>query len=183
MNTLLIAPPEKELVTTRKTSGDDRLQRQSVAAPRARILYVDDDDEIRRLGRDVLERQGYKVDMAADGQEGLEALLAGHHQLLITDHNMPHMTGLELVIKARKAGLRLPIVMTSGFAYPSQIPNQVRSSITALLPKPFAATDLLSNVVQILNNNKSTGLEKQAPGSIERIFYEDQSYRHWGINE
>lgn len=185
MNALLIEPRSKNFITTKKTADANKLRGRSMAEPQTRILYVDDDDEIRGLGQEVLERNGYQVDTAADGREGLEALLEGDHQLLITDHKMPYLTGIELVIKARSAGLHLPIVMTSGFTNLSQMPSQIRSEITMLLPKPFATADLLSNVVRILNHDMSNGpaVGGRAPNSIAKTFYDDQNYRHWGINE
>lgn len=154
----------------------------SSASP-ARILYVDDDDMIRGLGRQVLGCQGYDVDTAADGREALAALRKERYNLLITDNNMPHLTGLELVAQARRAGMHLPIVMISSFYNPAQIPAHVRSDIAVLLPKPFVVTELLAAVTQILNQKKGLGPAELALNSIVKTFSSVQSYHNWGINE
>lgn len=183
MNTLLIESTNASPSTTRKTSGDTRFQGLTTVPPRVRILYVDDDDGIRELGQEVLERQGYQVTVVADGREALAALLDGQYQMLITNHNMPHLTGLELVAQTRKAGLRLPIVMTTGFVDLSQIPTQLRSAITALLPKPFVAAELVGTVFRILNGKKDAGPAELALKAIVSTYSSAQTHRYWGINE
>ena len=62
-----------------------------------RILYVDDDALLRELGEQILVRLGYDVDTAKDGAEGWDALHEHEYQLLITDYQMPCLTGLELI--------------------------------------------------------------------------------------
>jgi two-component system, chemotaxis family, sensor histidine kinase and response regulator WspE len=62
-----------------------------------RILVVDDDISIRELSAAVLMPSGYQVDTAEDGAAGWEALHGNNYDLLITDHNMPRVSGVELV--------------------------------------------------------------------------------------
>ncbi len=183
MNTLLIESTSPAPITTRNTSGDTWLLRQTKAPSRARILYVDDDDCIRGLSQEVLERQGYQVDSVADGREALASLQGGRHQLLITDQNMPHLTGLELVAQVRRAGLSLPILMTSSFLDLSQIPIHTRPAITALLPKPFVAAELLGTVSRILKQKNTMGPGELALNAIVNGMSSVQTYRNWGINE
>ncbi len=61
-----------------------------------RILFVDDEPHVNRVAQLSLERAGYEVELACDGVEGLEKLLAGDYNVLITDMMMPRMTGREL---------------------------------------------------------------------------------------
>jgi len=182
MNTL-INEPGHATVTMRKTPRYAPLNHLAIAGNRARILYVDDDEGLRGLGRQVLGRQGYEVDTAADGWEALAALDKRQYHLLITDHSMPGLTGLELMVKLREAGLSLPIVMTSGVCTAAQVPANVRPAITALLPKPFVVTELLDTVAQILNRKNHLGPAELALRSIVKSFSTAQSCRNWGINE
>lgn len=169
--------------TMRKTPRYAPLNHLAIAGNRARILYVDDDEGLRGLGRQVLGRQGYEVDTAANGWEALAALDKGHYHLLITDDNMPELTGLELTRKMWEAGLSLPILLTSGVCTAAQIPADVRPAITALLPKPFVVTELIATVSHILNRKNTLGPAELALNSIVRSFSTAQSCRNWGINE
>src|SRR5580658_4153118 len=82
-------------------------------APR-RILVADDEACIRLLLTEVLAHFGYDVDAAEDGAAAWEALQARPYDLLITDHNMPKITGLELVRNLRSARMALPVVLVAG---------------------------------------------------------------------
>ena len=73
------------------------------AHPSRRILVVEDDGAIRQSNAQVLVRSGYQVDTAEDGAAGWKALHGKEFDLMITDHDMPRLTGLELVKKVRCA--------------------------------------------------------------------------------
>lgn len=77
-----------------------------------RVLFVDDLDSIRRAMKRLLERAGYHVTLAHDGQEALEDVLAGlQFDILITDLNMPYLRGDELIEKLRAAGHNEPMLV------------------------------------------------------------------------
>jgi hypothetical protein len=77
--------------------------------PPHRILVVDDDRDLRLLYADALAGPGYHVDAAKDGAAGWEALQANRYHLLITEHEIPNLTGVELVKKRRAARMALPV--------------------------------------------------------------------------
>jgi DNA-binding response OmpR family regulator len=113
------------------------------------ILYVDDEEAIRDLCGDILLRAGYSVDVAGDGQAGWEALQRKKYDLLITDHDMPQVTGLELAVRARDAGLALPIVIASGRAsFADDAYAWLR--LSSALRKPFTPEALLRTVDAVL---------------------------------
>ena len=64
-----------------------------------RILVVDEDSDLRLLYADALARPGYHVDATEDGAAALEALRVNNYNLLITEHSLPTLTGIELVRK------------------------------------------------------------------------------------
>ena len=78
-----------------------------------RILVVDGDSALRRLYAEALARPGFYVDVVEDGIGGWEALQADHYNLLITEHDVPKLSGVELVKKLRAAHMALPVVMTA----------------------------------------------------------------------
>src|SRR5690606_30118866 len=76
--------------------------------PGARILVVDDDADLRQLNASVLQNSGYEVSTAEDGAAALAALDADCYDLLLTDHNMPKLTGIELLNQLHIARKTLP---------------------------------------------------------------------------
>ncbi len=120
--------------------------------PRPRILYVDDDSHLRGFVKPLLVRSGYDVDTAADGAEGWASLNRVTYNLLITDNNMPRLTGLELAGQARRAGMHLPIIMTSGSPLKLDEPDCAWLELAAFLPKPSTSGFLLDTVDQVLRS-------------------------------
>ena len=69
---------------------------------KAKILFVDDDNFLRKVYQSELGERGYEVILAADGQEGLEKALAEHPNLILLDITMPVMDGMEMLAKLRE---------------------------------------------------------------------------------
>jgi two-component system sensor histidine kinase and response regulator WspE len=91
------------------------LESSRVQHARRRILVVDDSITVREVERQLLLRRGYAVEVAVDGKEGYDALRAGRFDLLITDVDMPRMTGIELARAVRKDPklVDIPIIIVS----------------------------------------------------------------------
>jgi CheY-like chemotaxis protein len=158
-------------------------RRFPTVVPRARILYVDDEPQFRMLGKLVLVRSGYDVDTAADGAEAWAALHDQEYHLLITDNDMPRLTGLELARQARLAGMRLPIVLTSGSADALCNPANSWLGLAARLSKPFGAEALVESVEQALFIANSRGECAGAMSSVLAQIARVQPFPHGGINE
>lgn len=79
-----------------------------------RILYVEDDALAARLLQKRLNRAGYEVDLAADGEEGLSKWLSGSYSLLALDHDMPKKKGLEVIRELAARGPLPPALMITG---------------------------------------------------------------------
>ena len=114
--------------------------------PARRILVVDDDFFIRQLSAKALVRSGYKVDASEDGEAAWEALHANSYDLLITDNNMPKLSGVELIRKMRSASMALPVILVSG-TIPAE---ELNLQLAATLPKPFSGDELLETVSNVL---------------------------------
>jgi DNA-binding response OmpR family regulator len=142
-------------MTDRNASPTVISPRPRQAKPACRILVVEDDPDIRSLNAEVLHGAGYQVDTAEDGLAGWKVLQATRYSsksydLLITDHDMPGLTGLALVKKLRDVRMVLPIIMASGklptndlFLYPWLHP-------VVMLVKPYSIAQLSSTVERML---------------------------------
>ncbi len=87
----------------------------AVSGPVQKILVVDDSLTVREVERKLLANHGYDVDTAVDGQDGLNAVISGQYDLVVTDVDMPRMNGLELTrrIKDDPDLKSIPVMMVS----------------------------------------------------------------------
>ena len=120
-------------------------------SPARHILLVDDNIPLLKLNAEVLTGSGYIVDTAADGADAWQALRDINYDLLITDHKMPRLTGLELIKKLRSESKTLPIILASGMLPTEELKQHPWLHIDALLPKPFTIASLLGAVREVLN--------------------------------
>lgn len=109
-----------------------------------RVLYADDMRELRQLLEIVLGRDGHRVDSVADGQVALDVLTQdlSAYDVVITDHHMPSLNGLELVGRLR--ALRYPGKI---IVFSSELSTEVdagyrRHKVDHILPKPIFPSDL-----------------------------------------
>ena len=116
---------------------------------------VDEDSDLRLLYAAVLVRPGYHVDAAEDGAAGWEALQANSYNLLITENDMPNLTGVELVKKLRSARMALPVVMAAGRLPTQELARNPALRLAATLLKPFAVNALLDTVKNVLRATDS----------------------------
>lgn len=128
-----------------------------------RILVVDDDISVLQLSTEVLIDSGYEVDAAADGVAAWEALQLKAFNLMITDHNMPRLTGVELVKKLRSARMDLPVILATGRLPVEELAQNPSLQLAAMLPKPFSMDELLETVRVVLRATVS------APGQLKPL--------------
>jgi len=110
-----------------------------------KFLVVDDFSTMRRIVRNLLKELGYtNVDEAEDGVVALQKLRGANFQFVVTDWNMPNMTGIEL-LKAIRAddGLKhLPVLMITAEAKKENIIEAAQSGASGYIVKPFTAATL-----------------------------------------
>ena len=115
-----------------------------------RILVVDDDTGIRQIGTEVLIHHGYQVDAAEDHTAGWKALQTYTYDLLITDLDMPRLSGLKLVKRLRDAQLALPVILASGIMTPQELNQNPWFHLSGALLKPVSPEQLLRTVQAVL---------------------------------
>lgn len=118
---VLIIDVEDLVRSTDKLLAESQLQKVSKteqtaeSTTRKRVLVVDDSITVREVERKLLENQGYEVEIAVNGMDGWNALRTGHFDLVISDVDMPRMTGIELVsqIKNHSTLKSIPVIIVS----------------------------------------------------------------------
>ena len=120
------------------------------ATPPPRILVVDDDVAVRQLSAEILMRSGYEVEAAADGAAAWQALNTDTYDLLITDHNVPDLTGVELLKKLRAARMALPVIIAAGALPKEEATPEPWLKPAATLRKPYTVDELLGTVREVL---------------------------------
>ena len=117
-----------------------------------KVLIVDDMLTMRRILRNVLQEIGYtNVRDAKDGEEAFNTLKIGGYGLVVTDWNMPVMTGLELLkaIRADAELKTLPVLMVTAEAQKENIVEVVQAGVSDYIVKPFTGDGLQKKLVKI----------------------------------
>jgi DNA-binding response OmpR family regulator len=118
-----------------------------------RILVVDDDSATRQVSVEVLVRSGYAVKAVQDGAAGWSALLNGSYDLVLTDNQMPRMTGLEMIEKLRAARMTLPVIMATRALPVEEFVRRPWLKPDAMIERPFSNDELLQAVKKILDRD------------------------------
>jgi CheY-like chemotaxis protein len=119
----------------------------------ARILVIDDDPVVRGMLVEMLRREGYDVDEAEDGRQGMKRFHEHPAALVITDVVMPEQEGLETLMQLRHSGQPVKVVAISGGGRvgPDAYLNSARTlGADAILAKPFGREELLEVVTKLL---------------------------------
>jgi two-component system, OmpR family, phosphate regulon sensor histidine kinase PhoR len=129
-----------------------------------RILVVDDSMEMRDfLANSVLLPQGYTVDRARNGREGIESAVANHPDLIITDNSMPEVTGVEMLEDLRQRGLSMPAILMTAEGSEDIAVRALRAGVMDYFVKPFDPMELDDAVKRILGATRIGGVRTSVP--------------------
>jgi len=122
----------------------------------AKILFAEDEPDIRELIAFTLRFAGHEPIATRDGAEALQAAQTGDMDLILLDVRMPHLTGYEVCeqIKADERLRDIPVVFLSAKGQESEIENGYQVGAQDYILKPFSPDQLISRVQQILANGK-----------------------------
>ena len=117
-----------------------------------RVLVVDDSSTMRRIIVNALKKLGYEDTFeASDGLEALKSLGTSHADVIVTDWNMPEMTGPQFVeaLRAQPAHAKVPVLMVTTQAAQEDVIVALRAGVNDYLIKPFTS-DALKDKLQAL---------------------------------
>lgn len=129
-----------------------------MADQKTKFLVVDDFSTMRRIVRNLLKELGYNdIEEAEDGSTALAKLKAGKFDFVVSDWNMPNMTGIELLkaVRADPALKHLPVLMITAEAKKENIVEAAQAGASGYIVKPFTVATLDEKLNKILNKMKT----------------------------
>ena len=112
----------------------------------AHLLIVEDDSEMRNLLRKVLEKEGYRVSVAADGHEAVASISRDAFDLVVTDMLMPDDGGLELLRTIRGSHPTLPVIIITAFGDWGSYSRALELGAAAFISKPLKLAELIAAI-------------------------------------
>ena len=108
----------------------------------SRILIVDDNEEFRAILKTILERKGFTVGEAIDGQDAIERMAKEPYHMAIVDLDMPRMNGLDLTRRVKQTYPHVPVMMITAYAQFYSPGDILAAGVDAFLLKPVDFTRL-----------------------------------------
>jgi two-component system response regulator AtoC len=108
-----------------------------------RLLVIDDEESLRHMLSVLLKRQGYRVDTAADGREGLALALKGNYDFVLCDIKMPVMDGIDFLKGARESAVAGTIIMMSAYGTIETAIECMKEGAYDYISKPFNPDEIL----------------------------------------
>jgi DNA-binding NtrC family response regulator len=118
---------------------------------KARILVVDDEDDLRKLLTHFVSGAGYEVTAAEDGEQALEQLRKGAYDLALLDIMMPNMNGIELLKQIRQQSPGTKAIMLTGYTDLKNAMEAREFGARDFISKPFKMEDVLETIKRVLN--------------------------------
>ncbi len=134
------------------------------------ILIIDDERSVRNSLGEILRDEGYNVEVAADGPEGLQKVEKQHFDVIFCDIKMPGMDGIEVLGKLMEQGVDSAIVMISGHGDIETAVDCIKKGAFDFIPKPL---DLNRTLITIKNASERTSLVSQTKVLRKKVYGAD----------
>ncbi|MBI5605361.1 MAG: sigma-54-dependent Fis family transcriptional regulator [Deltaproteobacteria bacterium] len=137
----------------------------------ARILIVDDEEDVREVLSDLLTLEGYTCLTAHDGETALKIIFRQNPDLLLLDYKMPGMDGIEVLGRVKDLKPGLPVVMLTGYGNIAGAVKAMKSGAQDYLAKPFLSHELIKVIQQILKTQEPGGESSSRSGQTASADY------------
>ena len=111
-----------------------------------RVLLVEDEELICEALKAILKKNGFSVDVANDGIQGLDLAVSRIHDIIILDRMLPGKTGLEILTEIRKENINTPVIFLTAMHSVNNRVEGLDAGADDYLVKPFAAVELLARI-------------------------------------
>lgn len=141
-----------------------------------RVLYVEDEQEVRLQTFKMMQLCFEKIFVAQNGEEGLAYFKNESIDLVFTDINMPKMDGLSMIEAIRSMNAMVPIIVFSAYDYPDYFLKTIKHGIAGYLLKPFQFQEIVELLQKLIEQNRLGKRVEEKKHSFELVdgFYWDK---------
>ncbi|ELR69856.1 Phosphate regulon transcriptional regulatory protein PhoB (SphR) [Fulvivirga imtechensis AK7] len=140
------------------------------------ILIIEDEPAMRLGLKDNLEFEGYQVDWAGDGEEGLVKIQSANYDLVLLDVMLPKLSGFDVCKKVRKQGLQTPIILLTAKGEEIDKVLGLEFGADDYVTKPFSVRELMARIKAILRRSQATGSNHGESISIGKVTVDFNNY-------
>ena len=144
------------------------------------ILIIDDERSIRNVLKDILANEGFTVEEATDGEEGLQKFQSGNFDVILCDIKMPRIDGIEFLQKVMATGTEVPVIMISGHGNIETAVDAVKKGAFDYIAKPPDLNILLITIRNALDKTvlvKETKILKRKVSRVQEMIGESEAIR------
>jgi DNA-binding response OmpR family regulator len=138
---------------------------------KVKLLLVEDEPALSMIIRDVLEKEGFEVETAVNGNRGLERFFSFRPDIVVTDIMMPQLDGLSMTGQIRQSSREIPILFLSAKSKTEDVVQGFETGGNDYLKKPFAMDELIVRIKGLLNRNIAKK-EKQTVYAIGKYMFD-----------
>ena len=121
---------------------------------KAKILVVEDEDEVRQLLSDILASEGHEVEVAANGSEGIEIFTKNAFDLVFSDLGMPDMSGWEVAEEIKNINSEVTVILVTGWNVEIENSEERKDSVDRVIQKPFEVKQVLRTVQEVMEQKE-----------------------------
>ncbi len=137
------------------------------------ILVVDDDEIFLGALAQTLEREGFTVTKVSHGKQAIDLISVGVVDAVLSDINMPGVSGIDLVKFAAENAPELPVILMTGFAELRETAEAIQKGARGFLPKPFKREELIAVLNEWLNPEKKEAVDANLDDAYCKLSIED----------
>jgi CheY-like chemotaxis protein len=119
-----------------------------------KVLIIDDSDALRSLLESILPYAGYEAVSASTGQQGLQLLSETKPDVVLTDLELPDMSGLKVLEELNERGIAIPTIMMTGYGSEGIAARALQLGVRDYLIKPFTTEEVLSSIERALSESR-----------------------------
>ncbi|AWN49642.1 Fis family transcriptional regulator [Methylobacterium terrae] len=141
-----------------------------------RVVFVDDEEEVRRANGQSLDLAGFTVETHADAESALRAILADPPGVVVTDVRLPGLDGLGLFSALQEADPELPVILITGHGDITMAVRAMRSGAYDFLAKPYPAETLVASVRRALERRSLVQENRSLRARLDAAVAEDPAF-------
>lgn len=146
------------------------------------LLIIDDDVSIKELLVEYLATRGFRVDGTSDGRVALELMRSGGYDLILTDYQVPHVDGLDILRVARQMSPPLPTILMTGYGTVETAVSALKDGAADFLLKPFRLKVVYESIQQALERDRQHRADGQLASVVALYDFAGTVRNRWHLN-